>query len=230
LVVPGGSLGIIVPVLFVLTLRKGIQNGPFDDSQKSSHQKVLFSIVTLWALIVWGASLGGAIGYQVGDTIPRFLIPLFAPALIGVALLANKTVKAVVDHTPLSALAGMQAFRFAGASLFLVVYAGALPQAFVSGGYGDIVTGALALTASILLSKRASGSKLAFWGFTLAGVADLLNVLFLLLAYYPIWNHAALTSAPAADFSLVMLPAIAAPMALIMHFCGVRNFFAVKDM
>ncbi len=54
-------------------------------------------------------------------------------------------------------------------------------------------------------------------------MADLLNVLRLLFVCYPIWNTATPSSAPAGDFALVMLPAMAAPGALMLHAYAIRN-------
>jgi hypothetical protein len=61
-----------------------------------------------------------------------------------------------------------------------------------------------------------------FWGATLAGLGDLLNVAYLIAAYYPIWFPGAPSSAPAADFALVMIPALAAPCALLFHVFALR--------
>ena len=40
---------------------------------------------------------------------------------------------------------------------------------------------------------------------------------YLLLAHYPLYNDTVPSSAPAFQFSLVLIPALAAPMALMLH-------------
>lgn len=225
----GGSLGVVVPVVFVLALRVGIRNAPFTAAQKSTYWNRLVAAVGIWTAAVWAGSLTGLFSYHPGETVPRFVIVLFAPTLLGWALMMNKTFRTILDHTPLSVLVGSQAFRLMGSALFLVVYAGVLPGAFITGGIGDVATGTLAIVGARLLANRAAAGNLVFWGFTLAGLLDLLNVLFMLLAFYPLWNSGAVTSAPVGDFGLVMLPAIAAPVALVLHGYAVRNFFAVKS-
>ena len=65
--------------------------------------------------------------------------------------------------------------------------------------------------------------KEIFLPFSAVGLIDLLNVAFLLLKYYPICYSSVPNSAPAADFSLIMIPAILAPVALLLHFYALRN-------
>ncbi len=219
----GGSLGVVFPAVFIFAIRKGISNSPFDDAKKSSYANVFTGMTALWVLATWAASVLGLFSYKPGDTIPRLLIPMFVPALIGWGMIASKDFRTVLDHTPLSVLAGVQTARLMGGALLLVVYLGILPKDFAQGAYGDIVTGALALVSSVLLSKGSGAGKVAFWAFTVAGMCDLLNVLRLLLVCYPIWNNAVPSSAPAGDFALVMLPALAAPVALMLHAYAVRN-------
>ena len=51
---------------------------------------------------------------------------------------------------------------------------------------------------------------------------DLVNVAILLLYFWPSVHTGALTSAPLGTFSLVMIPALAAPAALLLHGIAVR--------
>lgn len=131
--------------------------------------------------------------------------------------------------TPLSVLTGVQIFRFAGFAFILIAHMGILPMLFAGGGYGDIITGALALSSAILFSKQKKGAREVFLAFSAVGLIDLLNVAFLLLKYYPIWYSSVPNSAPAATFSLIMIPAIAAPVALLLHFYALRNFVLKKS-
>lgn len=131
--------------------------------------------------------------------------------LIGLALLFKQDFRTILDHTPLPVLAGVQTFRVAGFAFIIIAHLGILPMLFVSGGYGDIITGALALSSAILLSKQKKGGRGFFLAFSAVGLIDLFNVAFLLLKYYPIWYGSVPNSAPAADFSLIMIPAIELP-------------------
>ncbi len=149
----GGSLGVVFPAVLLFAIRKGINNAPFGDEKKAKHRNILTGVVLLWVIANWGVSLAGLISYRVGDTIPRLLIPMFVPTLIGWGMLASKEFRTILDHMPLSVLAGVQTARLMGGALFLVVYLGILPKDFAQGGYGDIATGALALVSSILLAN-----------------------------------------------------------------------------
>src|SRR5262245_56113608 len=188
-------------------------------------QSIAIAAVTGWTLLVWGASLRGLIRYHPGDAFPRFVIPLVVPVLAAVALIARSSVfRTVLDHAPLGTLVGVQTFRLAGVAFLLIVYLGILPPAFARAGYGDLVTGALALSAALTLARKSRSSHTLFWLFSAAGLYDLMNVAYLLLAYYPLYNDSVPSSAPAFEFSLVLIPALAAPMALLLHLFALRSY------
>jgi hypothetical protein len=222
----GGTLGLVVPWLFSFILGIGIDRSPLVEQRKASSRRALRVVIAAWTAAVWAASLTGAISFHEGDAIPRVLIPLGLPVVLGVLALASADFRSILDHTPLHALVAAQTFRFAGATFLLVVSLGVLPDAFASGGYGDLATASLAVVAALGLSRGKSvGAMVAFWAFTLAGLGDLLNVAVRILGYYPIWFRATPSSAPMADFALVMVPAIAAPCALLLHIYALRAVF-----
>lgn len=226
----GGLLGLLVPFLFAMTLNKGIKNSDFDEGRKLRYRQILISVITLSTILVWILSLSKILDYHKGDLIPRFAIPLVVFVFIGLYLLKNKEFQTILSATPLSALAGVQVFRFAGAAFFILAYLKILPQAFQLAGYGDILTGTLALLSSIALFKKSNNSPLLFWLFNIVGLFDLLNVAFLLLLYYPQWSHNIPTSESATRFSLVMIPAIVAPIAMLLHIYAVFNAVYLKKI
>jgi hypothetical protein len=220
----GGSLGLLVPVLFVHALWRGIDRAPLAPADRASGKRTLVGLVASWTVVVWALSLAGLTGYHNGDAVPRVAVLLLVPVLAGVAALASPGFRLVLDHTPLAALVGVQSFRFAGTAFLLVVHLGILPVAFASGGWGDLLTATLATLAALMLARGVTGgAKAVFWSFTLAGLLDLLNVAYLMLKYYPIWYHDTPTSVPMGEFALIMVPAIAAPFALLLHTYSVRS-------
>ncbi len=225
LTIMGAALGILVPILFGYTIIIGIKKSQFEESKKAKYKRSAIVIMILWTVLVWLASLTGIISYHEGDVIPRFFVPLFIPVIAGLFLLSNKDFRNIVSNIPVPTLVGVQAFRLAGFAFLIISGLGILPKAFASGGYGDILTGSLAIIASLMLLKNSKTSKLFFAAFNIAGLFDLLNVATLLVFYYPIWNESLPSSAAAADFSLVMIPALAAPIALILHIYSIRNFW-----
>lgn len=174
--------------------------------------------------MIWTLSLFGILNYHEGDTIPRFIFPLFIPVVLCLTLLLNRTFSEIISSIPLSVIVGVQTFRLAGFAFLIVANLGILPALFSSGGYGDILTGILALIASLSIASKGRKSAVYFYAFNLAGMIDLLNVAFMLLYFYPIWYHSGISSAAAFDFSLIMIPAIAAPVALILHIFSLRNY------
>ncbi len=220
----GGALGLLVPYLFIVTIYKGIKNSPFDGIKLSKYRNTLFTVMCLWVIIIWILSISGLMSYHAGDIIPRFAIALLVPVLIGLYLIRYRDFQVILTCTPLSTLVGVQIFRFAGSAFLIIANMKILPKGFQMAGYGDILTGAFALFACIAIINKSGYAKLLFWTYSVIGLIDLLNVAFMLLAYYPIWSDAVPSSSAAADFSLVMIPALVAPIALLLHIYSIRNF------
>ena len=103
-------------------------------------------------------------------------------------------------------------------------YVGPVFATNCTGCHGDLATGALALGASLALARKNRISHTLFWVFSAVGLYDLMNVAYLLLAYYPLYSDAVPSSAPAFQFSLVLIPTLAAPMALLLHLFAVRSY------
>jgi hypothetical protein len=224
LMVLGGVLGVVVPGLFAYALIQGVARSPWSDARKAAARRTIIGVTAAWTAAVWGFSLAGLISYHPGDSWPRIALPLFIPVIAAIALAWHPVARTVIDRTPVATLAGVQAFRLAGFVFLIIPGLGLLPPAFVIGGYGDLATGLLAAVAGVQLAKRSKGASVWFVLFSLTGLVDLLNVASLLFYYDPSWSPAAPSSAALADFSLVMVPALAAPMALILHLCAIKNF------
>jgi len=217
LTIAGGALGVVVPLLFAWVLMRGIERSPFGAAAAARHKRTVVRVVGAWTLLCWVASLNGVVSYHEGDMFPRFLVPLLVPVAAGLVLMANRTFRTIVAHTPARTLVGAQTFRLAGVVFFALTGLGILPAAFTSSGYGDLATGILAAVAAVALGRRSRAGGVLFWACQAAGMADLLYVAWLLLAYYPGHYAAVPSSAPAFEFSLALLPILAAPMALLLH-------------
>jgi len=224
LTVLGAMLGVIVPGLFAFAMNQGVARSPFDNAQKSKCRRTINVVTFIWTVAVWVASLTSVTNFHAGDHWPRIAISLFLPVLAALVLLLHPTVNTVVKNIPVAILVGVQAFRLAGFVFLIIPGLGLLPHAFVIGGYGDIATGVLAIVAGVMLAKKSSSATFWFVLFSVVGLSDLINVAGLLFYYFPIWNGTVPSSAALTDFSLVMVPALAAPMALILHLYAIRNF------
>lgn len=217
LTLAGAALGLLVPTLFGVAIQAGIRRAPLSSDRAHALSRFTWIGVGVWTAIVWGLALTGMLAYQPGDPLPRVLLPLAAPIALALPLLFVGDVRLVLDHIPLRVLVGVQTFRLAGGAFFANVALGILPVSFWIGGAGDLLTGTLALASAVLLARGNPGGRRVFWAFTAAGLFDLVNVAVLLLVFWPSWYGGPITSAPLATFSLVMIPAIAAPMALLLH-------------
>jgi hypothetical protein len=226
-----GVLSVLAPLLFIFTFIKGINNSSLSYEVKSRLKKFITSIVVLWTVFIWIVSLSSNIlAYHEGDVVPRFTIALFIPVLLGLFALTVKSVRNILDVTPLSLMVGVQTFRLMGI-MFLFVAAEELgPKEFISSGYGDIATGVLALIAGLMLHKKVGGAKLAAWIFTLVGLFDLLNVSRILLTYYPSWFDGIPSTAGAGEFPLILVVAIVAPIALLLHIYAIRSLLLEKSV
>jgi hypothetical protein len=193
----GGSVGLLVPYLFVTALYEGVARAPLERRQKDRYRVVIACLVVAWTLAVWVSSLAGFVSFHRGDPFPRVVLYLGTPVLIGIVSLARS--RTFTNHPRQHA--GRETRR----------------------------RPSVPLRGSRFSADRASrslggaGARAAFWAFTLSGLLDLLNVAYLILAYYPIWFHGTPSSAPMSDFALVMIPTIAAPFALLLHAYAIRG-------
>jgi len=225
LLIAGAALGLIVPFLFAHALTQGIARSPFLPATQTRFKTIAMATASGWTLLVWAASVSGLIRYQPGDSFPRFVIPLTVPVMAAVALAASSSAfRTVVDHAPLGTLVGVQTFRLAGVAFLLIAYLGILPPSFARAGYGDLATGALALSTSFALARKSRFSHTLFWLFSATGLYDLMNVAYLLLAHYPLYIDTAASSALAFQFSLVLIAALVAPTALLLHLFALRSY------
>jgi hypothetical protein len=228
--IASGLLGLMIPLLFAMKLNQGIKNSNLDIWRKRKYRQILIASVSISTVLVWAFSLSGILEYHNGDMIPRFAIPLIVFAFIGLYLLKNKSFQGILFSIPLSSLVSIQIFRFAGTAFLIIAYLKILPQPFQLAGYGDILTGTLAILSSIALLKQSDNSRFLFWSFSIVGLLDLLNVAFLLLWYYPAWTDSLITSERASQFSLVMIPALVAPIALLLHAYAIFNALESKQV
>jgi hypothetical protein len=228
--IAGGLLGILVPFLFIMTLTKGIRRSNLDEEKKQKLSRRVAVTVALFTFLVWILSLSEILDYHAGDLVPRYFVPLLVFVLTGLCLLASRNFQAVLSSTPLSALVGAQVFRLAGVAFFVIAYLQILPGSFTLAGYGDLLTGILAIAASKAIQNKSANAKWLFWLFNIAGLFDLMNVAVMLLAYYPLWYNSSPTSENASHFSLVMIPAVAAPIAMLLHIYSIVNAIRLKQV
>lgn len=218
-----GGLAILVPLLFArLVMSK-------DSNQPNAKRLLTFGIIA-WSMFVWILGSIGVFEYQSGDILPRFLIPLFIPVLIIMPFIFRKSTAGLFEKISLDQLVGFQFWRIFGAIFFLVALSGIGPADLMASGFGDLITGLLAINAYFFLKAKHKLSKTLVWGFMMAGAFDLLGVLYILLANYPIWSEANPSSAIAGSMPMILIVGIVAPIALIFHILTLKKLLTVTEM
>ena len=183
----------------------------------------------LAAAVMWMAAVSTAVGFgwltpEVPGPVPTSLMP-FAGTLVLLfgGWLLVPSFRTAVAALPMTALVSLNVARLGGLFFLLLEAQGRLSSPFAPGaGWGDIVTGALAipLTAALLLGHAPRRSWLALWnGF---GALDLLVAVVIGLfsaAGTPFRffedgpGIAAMTALPWA-----MVPSVLVPSFLFIHF------------
>lgn len=192
--------------------------------------RLSFSLTTGIVLLIWFtivASLGRT-GFFAKN-------PLVAPWLaIGFLILFeflrrvynSKKVLSIVSLMPMHWLIGIQFYRIVGV-VFLVLYSqGVLPAAFAfSAGIGDIIVGISAPVVALLYYlKKPYAKKLAI-AWNIVGILDLIVALSVgFLGFSKPVQFIPLTPStePISLFPLVMVPLFVVPLALLMHFLGLK--------
>lgn len=216
-------LGVVSPGVLGYAFLHGIKKSGLNEQARSRiiRRIVLGSII--WVGIVLLLSLNKVFLYHEGDLLPRFLIALLVPVLAIFGAMTKASFRQILDQIPIHLITGLQFFRVFGAVFFFVALTGLGPMSFISSGYGDILTGLLAILAGWMLYHQVNGAKIAAWTFNMVGLFDLLNVSVILLINYPIWSDANPSTIAAGAFPLVLIVGITAPVALVMHVFAIRS-------
>ncbi len=156
------------------------------------------------------------------ETGPIVLTVLLVPVVAGLYFLGRPgRVADLIDAIPLSWLVGAQVYRVLGA-IFLVLWIdGRLPGEFaVSAGWGDVAVGVLALLVAWMVHRGVRFADRAVIGWSLFGIADLFAAVGLGVLTSPGRLQLLALDNPnlyATAYPLVMVPAFAVPISLILH-------------
>jgi hypothetical protein len=216
-------ISLIAPIFFFSVIEKGIRNARIDVNLKLKYNWILFAGISIWVFLIFLLTVNQIFAYQTGDVFPKFLIGLFIPVLIFVSLLGNRNFRMILDHISFEYLAASQIWRVLGSIFFVVALSGLGPIEFISSGFGDLLTGIIAILTVRAFSKGSKWSNSLMWSLLILGVVDLLVVLYILLSHYPIWSTASPSTALAGSFPMMLIIGIAAPFALLLHVSALRK-------
>jgi hypothetical protein len=176
----------------------------------------------LWFLMILQLAQAGLFVAGPGVRVPWIPLAVLIPLVAGLVLLTRSSrVAAAADVTPLQWLVGVQVFRVLGA-VFLAQWAiGRLPGVFaIPAGAGDVLVGLLALPVAFYLRSGRPGGRAAAYAWNVLGIVDLANALTLGFLSSPTRFQLLALDAPnrlVGAYPLVMIPAFAVPLALILH-------------
>jgi len=176
----------------------------------------------LWLFVVLGLAEGGVFIPGAVRPVPALPIAAMLPVLVALPLLLrSRNIAAALDAVPASWLIGLQAYRVLGGAFLLRWAAGQLPGEFaLPAGTGDFLVGLLALPVAFYVHSQTRGGVLAGYAWNALGILDLCVALTMgaltspgpaqLLAF----DH---PNAGIGTYPLVMIPAFAVPLSLILH-------------
>jgi hypothetical protein len=174
---------------------------------------------------IGGAWVGVAIAVAASGALsaPALLGVLFASPLIAAAglTLAFPAVRAALLAIPLPLVIGVNFFRLLGVEFLVLASVGRLGGPFpLSAGWGDIITGALAIPVAILATRvRANDARILAWN--VFGTLDLVVAMVLGITSangFPLQLiHAGVGSAAMQTLPWSLVPTVLVPLFLIGH-------------
>jgi subtilisin family serine protease len=187
------------------------------------------AILVGWQAAVVGLALAGAFAPRPGWP-PILGLAVVAPVVLGTLALSRSGAQA--PESSLAALMGLQLLRVEGFELVLAGAGGWLPQVFARpAGWGDALIGVTAPLVALAVARRTAGWRTLAVVWNLAGIADLVDAVFL-----------GVTSSPGAlrvfegDVSAVLMtqlplsliPTFGVPLALLGHIVALRALWATQ--
>jgi len=180
-----------------------------------------------WHFAVWQfASAGGfEARSRTGRPLPLIPAAIFIPLLVFLPpLLRSKRIGAMLDAVSPVWLVGLQVYRLRGGVFLLRWAAGALPGAFaLPAGIGDVLVGALAVPAALFLQSGRRGGRTAAYAWNVLGILDLLVAITMGALTTTGRLPVAVQNTATRSYPLVMIPAFAVPLSLILHGLSLRQ-------
>jgi hypothetical protein len=194
--------------------------------QQTNRAKIVLTtyVVLIWFLLVLtGSVLGTFAQYPL-----VFYLTVGGPVILFVAgyLLSDafqRFVRSLVgDPWVITAL---QTYRVLGVSMAIEALRNALPAVFgLPAGFGDLFIGVTALLAALAWSSGGRLGKAVFVLWNVLGLLDLLiAVSTAVLAAFT--QSGPITMAPMRLYPLSLVPAFGVPLAFILHFTGLAQFW-----
>lgn len=182
---------------------------------KQDRQTAILLILGLlsWATIAVSTAYWGALNFTV--FLPFALIPI----VIGTLISFHPRAASLLSNVPVHRIVFLQTYRVAG-FIFVYLYfaTGELSRGFaMNAGWGDVLTGVLALPVGWMLLKRLPGAGAALIVWSLIGIGDLI----LAPASAQIYGAENLVAFPLNTIPLFLGP----PLGILFHIITLRIFY-----
>lgn len=211
LVVYSTVFGVGGVVLFVLA-------SLFLDAAKSLRPEVRRSATVISISFFGWAILSVVYALFIGLSFPKLIPMLVIPWSAGLWVMFSSSGSKLLREIPTHKLISLSFYRVAG-FVFLYCYycCGTLSRGFaLNAGWGDVLTGVLAIPTAILVHRRTKYSHLVFAIWTMIGIGDLI----LAPASAAIYGAEKLT-----DFPINLIPLfLGPPFGILLHLITVRAY------
>lgn len=161
----GTSLFVVTTLIRMITASAA---GLEPNAQRTSRRLTM-------GLILW-PFFAVLVGATIELTFPVLGIMLAGPLLIGSWIITRPSVSEILRNIPLYRLVALSFYRVVGL-LFIYIYfsSGALTRGFaMNAGWGDLITGLLALPVAWMVFKNAPLFKVALLAWSAFGICDLI--------------------------------------------------------
>jgi hypothetical protein len=220
----GGSMTFDLLAMAVLSISAFIVVLTMADILGSDHrQRIMVGVMLgLWFVGVCAVgasrSIVGGGSFRTGGLGALVLLPLIVLPLV---TFLSKRRRERIQHVAMVPLIAVQALRVLGVLFVLLFAAHRLPAPFAPlAGYGDIVTGLLAIPLAWAVASRATQPRVTLWLWSALGMGDLIDAIALgtLSAPSPFQVfHQAPSSAIMPTLPWVLIPGFLVPCFFFLH-------------
>ena len=177
-------------------------------------------ILGLW---IWPV-IATVYALNVGTSIAWFGLSFVVPFLVGIGLTFTEPVRQILRHVSIPGLVSLQVYRNAGAVFLLAYYFadnGLSREFAMNAGWGDILTGMLAIPVALAAAARIRHWPLLVVAWCLIGTGDLILA--------PL--TAVLYGGPGVDdFPMNVIPIyLGPPLGILLHMVTLRALWLQRD-
>jgi hypothetical protein len=136
----------------------------------------LAAIAGAWVGLTSGLGAAGQLSFSPGQPVPLVGVLFAVPLLVvGALALTSPRVRAALLAVPMQLLIGLNSLRVLGVLFLLLAAAGRLSGPFpYLAGFGDIITGVVAIPLALSVSRSPERRAAAIWRWNLFGTVDLI--------------------------------------------------------